>query len=173
MVGGKFVIGPLLEKLGVNWANIGTGANSTMWSADKPFSGSGLARIDAGLDHIYASFAQRVSEGRKMTLQQVDAVARGRVWSGASAKENGLVDELGGLRESFAAIRRQLKLDEKDLLAVTLYPAPEPPGRRLMALIRQFASAPALSPLSIEKLGQALLTQPASSALYYAGPRVE
>lgn len=173
VVGGKFVIGPLLEKLGVNWANIGTGANSTMWSADKPFSGTGLARVDAGLDHIYNSFVQRVSEGRKLSPQQVDAVARGRVWSGASAKEVGLVDELGGLRESFAVVRRQLKLDENALLSVTLYPAPEPPGRRLLALIRQFVSSPALSPLSVEKLGQALLAPPVTGALYYLGPNVE
>ena len=56
------------------------------------------AQVEAEADLFYTDFVQRVADGRGMTVEEVDAVARGRVWTGADALARGLVDELGGLR---------------------------------------------------------------------------
>jgi protease-4 len=53
-----------------------------------------------GVEFVYTTFVNHVAEGRDMTFDEVDAIAQGRVWSGTEAKEVGLVDELGGLKEA-------------------------------------------------------------------------
>ena len=63
--------------------------------------------VEAEADLIYDDFVRRVAEARSMTVEAVDAVARGRIWTGADAHERGLVDELGGIR---VAVRRAMLL---------------------------------------------------------------
>jgi protease-4 len=53
--------------------------------------------LQVSVDHAYAEFLQRVSEGRKKTVAEVDKIAQGRVWAGVDAERIGLVDHLGGL----------------------------------------------------------------------------
>jgi protease-4 len=100
VAGGKFVLSGLWNKLGVNWDDVHVGENSSIISTNEPYSAAGRARMDAIMDNIYDAFITRVAEGRKMPREQVDAVARGRVWTGESALRNGLVDELGGLNQA-------------------------------------------------------------------------
>jgi protease-4 len=68
-----------------------------MFSPLHGFSDDEWARLNAYLDRIYADFTAKVGEGRRLPADRIDGVARGRVWTGADAKERGLVDELGGL----------------------------------------------------------------------------
>jgi protease-4 len=75
-----------------------TNPNADAWSLNKPFTDEQHAHVEAEADLFYTDFVQRVAQGRGMTVEAVDAVARGRVWTGADALERGLVDELGGLR---------------------------------------------------------------------------
>ena len=73
---------------------------------------------------IYDLFLSRVSEGRDLTIEQVDAVARGRVWTGEQAAGNGLIDEIGGLRVAVRRALQQLKLDPETDVALVPFPAP-------------------------------------------------
>ena len=98
MVTGKFVARDLKERLGIGSDSVRTNANADAWSANAPFTDEQHAHVEAEADLFYADFVQRVAEGRNMTVEAVDAVARGRVWTGADAMAHGLVDELGGLR---------------------------------------------------------------------------
>ena len=75
----------------------------TRGRSNAPFTAEQHAHVEAEADLFYTDFVQRVAEGRNLTVEAVDAVARGRVWTGADAMERGLVDELGGLR---TAMRR-------------------------------------------------------------------
>jgi protease IV len=178
VVGGKLVIGSLSEKLGVKWDGIKTGANSDMFSPAAPFSPAASARIDASMDEIYAAFTQRVADSRKLDAGQIDKLARGRVWTGVSAKELGLVDELGGLREAFNAVRTHLGLSEDDLLMVYPLPAPESTTDVIWRIAQQLIALPTLAPLSLTSLKaelQAALGLPALSttgSVVYMGPRV-
>lgn len=95
--GGKIVLEDLWNKLGVSWEGVSFGANAGMWSSNAAFDPVTRQRLEGALDGIYDAFRERVAKGRNMTPEQVEAVAEGRVFSGRQAKENGLVDELGGL----------------------------------------------------------------------------
>jgi protease-4 len=68
------------------------------------------------IDHGYEDFLSRVAEARGKTRDEVDAIARGRVWSGEDAKELGLVDELGGLEEAIASAAKRAGLEESHRL---------------------------------------------------------
>lgn len=120
--GGKFVLEGLWDKLGVNWDGVSRGKSARMWSANRPFSPEEYAKFDAALDGIYDAFLKRVMEGRRMTHDQAEAVAEGRVFTGRQAKENGLVDALGGLDEAVRQAKKLAKLDDKQDVPVVRFP---------------------------------------------------
>lgn len=108
--GGKAVIGGLLEKVGVTSETVSEGANAGMFSATNAFSEAQWARINAWLDRVYDDFVNKVAEGRGLSVERAHELAKGRVWTGADALENGLVDELGGLEDALALARRKAGL---------------------------------------------------------------
>jgi protease-4 len=105
VVGGKFVTRDLLARLGVSIGSVERGARARMFSTDRPFTDDEWARADQSLDAVYADFVGKVARGRGMPVDAVDAVARGRVWTGADAAGHGLVDVLGGLPDALAIAR--------------------------------------------------------------------
>lgn len=105
VVTGKLVARELKDRLGVGTDSVRTNANADAWSVNAPFTAEQHAHVEAEADLFYTDFVQRVADGRKLSVEDVDAVARGRVWTGADAKERGLVDELGGLRTAITRPR--------------------------------------------------------------------
>jgi protease-4 len=106
VLGGKAVVTGLLDKLGLTTGAVEHGGSARMFSVRRGFSDDEWARIGVMLDRIYVDFVQKVADGRRMSYDDVHAIARGRIWSGADASRNGLVDVLGGLRDA-ADIARQ------------------------------------------------------------------
>jgi len=103
---------PLAKYLGIRVDGVGTSKLSGALRLDRPLSPE-LARIlQAGISRGYEEFLARVAEARKLTRDEVDKVARGRVWSGADAKERKLVDKLGGLPEAIASAAELAKLEK-------------------------------------------------------------
>ncbi|HXQ11910.1 MAG TPA: signal peptide peptidase SppA [Caulobacteraceae bacterium] len=99
--GGKLAIGPALAHFGVDLRDLSVGGPYA--DADSPageFTATQRAAFAASVDRVYAGFIQRVATGRRMTPDQVRAIARGRVWTGVQAKGLGLVDELGGFYQA-------------------------------------------------------------------------
>jgi protease-4 len=85
---------------------------------------------------FYTDFVQRVADGRGMTVEAVDAVARGRVWTGADAFDRGLVDELGGLRTAIERAKVLAGFDaDADVKLVAL------PGTSMLDMLRPKASS--------------------------------
>jgi protease IV len=107
---GKPVLGEALARIGVTSDSVTQGAHSAMFSQLRPFTDDEWALISSHLDHIYADFTGKVAQGRGMTPERVHELARGRVWTGADALANGLVDELGGLDRAAAIARRRAGL---------------------------------------------------------------
>jgi protease-4 len=107
---GKPVTASLLERLGVTTDSVTEGAHADMFTTTRPFSNEEWSKINSWLDRIYADFTGKVATGRNMTPEQVHDVARGRVWTGADAAANGLVDHLGGLDDALALARRMAAL---------------------------------------------------------------
>ncbi|RAU22150.1 signal peptide peptidase SppA [Paramagnetospirillum kuznetsovii] len=121
---GKMVLEEFWKKLGISWDEMHRGDNAAIWSANHPFSPEAKARIDALLDHIYADFTGKAGEGRKLSPEKMDQVARGRIWTGADAKTLGLVDQLGGWFEAKAVLREVAGLKPDDDLQLVAYPRP-------------------------------------------------
>jgi protease-4 len=110
VLGGKVVVADLLDRLGLTTGAVERGASARMFSLRRGFTDAERDRLAAMLDRIYADFVAKVADGRGMPVEAVDAVARGRIWSGADAARNGLVDELGGLRHAADVARRRAGL---------------------------------------------------------------
>lgn len=91
------------EKIGVNWEVVKTGDTADIFTITRPKTPKELNILQTSVDSIYDEFLERVAQGRNLPLEQVAELAQGRVWSGSSAKDLGLVDELGGLDAAIAA----------------------------------------------------------------------
>jgi protease IV len=106
----KPVLSELYGKVGVSTDAVVLGKHAGMFSTAHPFTSDDWQIVDAWLDHIYADFTGKVAAGRGLSAERVHELARGRVWTGADALENGLVDELGGIEEAAAIARRRAGL---------------------------------------------------------------
>ena len=88
------------KKLGITVDVAKTNKHSDLVSIFRPLSGEEKEYLQYGVEEVYDSFLSRVSEGRNMTVSDVDAIGGGRVWSGENAVENGLIDMYGGLQDA-------------------------------------------------------------------------
>jgi len=101
----------LADNIGINAEQVGTNKNAIEYSLFEPMQEHFKNQIQESIEETYQTFLQRVSEGRDMTMAQVDSVAQGRVWSGTEAMEIGLVDELGNLEDAIVAAAELAALD--------------------------------------------------------------
>lgn len=131
VVTGKLVARELKDRIGVGSDSVRTNANADAWSINQPFTDEQHAHVESEADLFYTDFVERVALGRKMSVEAVDAIARGRVWTGADAKERGLVDELGGLRTAITRAKVLAGLEPDADVRLVGYP-----GSSLMDLLR-------------------------------------
>jgi protease-4 len=122
VITGKLVARELKDRLGVGSDALRTNANADAWSPNAPFTPEQHAMVAAEADLFYDDFVQRVAQARGLSAGEVDAVARGRVWTGADAHERGLVDELGGLRAAVRRAKVLAGLDSDAEVSLTGYP---------------------------------------------------
>ncbi len=127
VLSGKPVLSDLLGRAGVTTDSVTEGAHSGMFATTRPFSDEEWALVNDWLDHIYADFTGKVAAGRRMSADRVHELARGRVWTGADALANGLVDEIGGLDRAAAIARRRAGLPAAAPLRI--YPRAAPLDR--------------------------------------------
>ena len=102
----------LLEKFGVT-----TGGTATNWLVGAYDARRGLDPrfekvVQASIEHVYADFTAKVAAARQSTPEKIEAVAQGRVWTGTQARERGLIDRTGGLRDALAAAAGRAKLNQ-------------------------------------------------------------
>ena len=124
VIAGKPVFEEAFGRIGITTDSVSVGRGATMFAPTHPFSEDEWQRINNWLDAIYRDFTEKVASGRRMTVEQVHEVARGRVWTGADAATRGLVDELGGLRKATAIARARAGLpDDAPLRPAVAVPA--------------------------------------------------
>lgn len=121
--GGKIAFEDTFAKVGYNIEGITIGGEfSGAYSADSPFTESQAEAYHGQLQDIYDDFTQRVANGRDLPIERVLEIAKGRVWTGAQAKEIGLVDELGGIMTAIDAAKRLADLDEDANIRIKVFP---------------------------------------------------
>ena len=136
VITGKLVARELKDRLGVGSESLRTNVNADAWSVNSPFTAEQYDMVETEANLFYDDFVRRVAEARKMSVEDVGIVARGRVWTGADAIERGLVDELGGLR---TAVRRAKVLAGLDIDA-TIHLV-DYPGSSVLDFLRPKASS--------------------------------
>jgi protease-4 len=120
---GKVAAGKSLEMVGLEARELGIGKNALFLSSMTPWNNDQLAAVNKQADLVYADFTLKVSEGRKLPLARVLEIARGRVWTGADAKERGLVDELGGFWTAVDDVKKLSGIAPDVRVAFKNYPA--------------------------------------------------
>jgi protease-4 len=144
---GVFVVRPvfagLLDKLGIGYESMTRGEHADVLLSTRALSEGGRERLRAELDAIYALFLDRVAGGRGLSREQVHAVARGRVWTGAQAVDQGLVDSLGGLRAAVRRAKERAGIDPEADVALVAYPKPRSLVEQLDQAFRQAAAVAA------------------------------
>ena len=85
------------KNIGINAEQVKTHENASGYSVFEPIDENFKGFVLESIEKTYATFLKRVADGRKMTTEQVDAIAQGRAWTGVDAHKLGLVDEIGGL----------------------------------------------------------------------------
>ncbi len=102
----------LSKDIGVNSEQVGTNKRSVGYSVFEPISDDFKGLMQEGIEEVYTTFLTRVAEGRGMTIEAVDKVAQGRVWSGLDAIKLGLVDEIGGLDDAISYAASEVSLED-------------------------------------------------------------
>jgi protease-4 len=118
----KFVIDGTLKKLGMNMEGVKDGKYADLYSPVKPFTPEERAKVQEQMQATYDAFVEKAAQGRNTTPEKIDAIAQGRVWTGAQAKQLGLVDELGGLQRALAVAKQRARLSPDSEVELVIYP---------------------------------------------------
>jgi protease-4 len=117
----KFAAEKMLEKIGIETTSVSRGPHADLYSMTDPWDASERARVEALVEDTYVRFKAIVAEGRGMSDEEVEQVARGRVWSGTDAKDVGLIDQFGGLYQAIEDARARANIPEHHELGLATY----------------------------------------------------
>ena len=123
--GGKVVTGGVYGKLGANIQSTSVGRHAEINSPARPYNAEELKKLQEQLQAFYDQFVEKVAEARHTTPEKIDAIAQGRVWTGQQAKQNKLVDELGGLDHAIAIAKQRAKIAADADVEIQIFPAPK------------------------------------------------
>jgi protease-4 len=144
-----------LAKIGVHTDGVGTTRFAGAFDVTRPLDPDVGAMVQSVIDKGYRDFTGRVAQARGQSVAQIDAIARGRVWSGAEAKERGLVDMFGGIQDAVTDAAARAKLGKPDAYQVRYIERQATPFERFFTRFAQNRAAAAL--LHDSSLAQALL----------------
>jgi len=114
------------NKLGITFDGVGTSPHADWPTATRDMTDFEKSRIQQSVNQGYANFTTKAAAGRKMPVEKLRSMSQGRVWSGIEAKENGLVDVLGGIEDAVKIAAKSAKLKEGDY-RVRYYPEKKKP----------------------------------------------
>lgn len=137
VISSKFIFEDALEKLGINWSTLTYGENGDIFTPSRDFDEAELERVNRSLDAIYEDFTTKAAAGREMSVEDIHAIAKGRVWSGADAKRLGLVDELGGLSDAIDHTKVLIGLTPEDLVRLVPYPKQKDPLESILDALEE------------------------------------
>ncbi len=109
----------------MTWDEVHTSRNANAWTQTSDFTPEQRARFSQWLDRVYDDFTTKVSTSRKLSKEEVEKIAKGRIWTGEDAKRLGLVDELGGFPAALRLVRIAAKLRENAPVRLKVFPEPK------------------------------------------------
>jgi protease-4 len=120
--GGKYVFGGTYEKLGAHIESTSIGKHAEINSPARRYNADELKKVEEQLQAFYDQFVEKVADARHSTPEKIDALAQGRVWTGRQARQNGLVDQLGGLDRAIAVAKQNAKIAADAEVELVIYP---------------------------------------------------
>ncbi len=105
-----------MKRLGIHVETIALDASAEAFSMGKPWSEEDTSTLQATVDEVYQRFLKLVADARKMPIEKVECAGRGRVWSGAQAKDHGLIDALGGVDDCLGVVAKKAKLEKYSVI---------------------------------------------------------
>lgn len=118
----KFDLHGLYDKIGVDKQVLKRGQYADLDSDYEPLTGKNLEKLTQEIERFYGAFVSRVAEGRKRPAAEIEPLAQGRVWTGSQAKQNGLVDNLGGIDAAIDIIRHRAHIGSSEKVRLVVYP---------------------------------------------------
>jgi protease-4 len=112
----------LYDKLGLKLETLSRGKYAGLDSVSKPMDDAARAKFSESIDAFYKAFVTRVANGRHRKYADVEPLAQGRVWLGEQAKQNGLIDQLGGLDRAVELIRTKARIAQGTPIELVPYP---------------------------------------------------
>lgn len=137
----------LLGKLGISTETVSRGTYASLLSPANSWSPDERQQVQRLMEALYGSFIQKVARGRDMEVSAVDQVGRGRVWTGAQAKEIGLVDELGGLTTALRVAKERIALSANAAVELIFFPKPKGVVTTLLGRLGMQMKTPLPEPL--------------------------
>ena len=128
---GKVNLRGLYDKLGVKKEIMKRGHFADIDTEYAPLNDEQRAKLRTEIEVFYKGFVQRVADGRRRKYDDVEPLAQGRVWTGAQAKQNGLVDEIGGIDRAIEMVKQRAKIGATEKITLVTYP----PRRNLLQLL--------------------------------------
>ncbi|MCC7418112.1 MAG: signal peptide peptidase SppA [Acidobacteria bacterium] len=122
--GGKIVTGGVYARLGANIDSTSIGRNAEIDSPARPYNAEELKKVQEQLQAFYDQFVEKAAASRHTTPEKIDALAQGRVWTGRQARQNGLVDQLGGLDAAVAVAKQRAGIPIESPVELVAYPPP-------------------------------------------------
>ena len=122
VITGKVSLEGLYEKIGFNIETVKRGKHADFYTTTREFSDEEREMVRRQIEEFYSEFVDKVAEQREMSYEEVHDIAQGRVWTGRQAKENGLVDMLGGLNLALAIAKVKAGLPEDAEVEIVTYP---------------------------------------------------
>jgi len=119
---GKLNLRGLYDKIGMKKEIMKRGHFADIDTEYAPLDDEQRAKLRTEIEIFYRGFVQRVATGRKRKYDEIEPLAQGRVWTGAQAKQNGLVDELGGIDRAIDMVREKAKISSATKVALVAYP---------------------------------------------------
>lgn len=128
---GKVDLSELYKKIGFKKELLSRGKYADIDSEAQPLTPDERAKLRSEIEGFYRGFVQRVADGRKRSYDQIEPLAQGRVWLGSQAKQNGLIDDIGGLDRAVALVKQRAKIGASEKVMLVQYP----PRRTLYDLL--------------------------------------
>ena len=119
---GKFNLKGLYQKLGISKEIISRGKHAEFYSDYRNFTEEEKEILLKGIENTYHKFVSKVAQGRKLSYEQVEEIAQGRVWTGEQGKKLGLVDQLGGMDKAISLAKKAAGISPKIDVALVVYP---------------------------------------------------
>lgn len=135
VLGGKFVLKGLYDKIGINKEIVKTSQYADMFSDYRLFSRDEREKIMELMKEMYRKFLNVVATSRNMEIEEVDKIGRGRVWAGSTALKLNLVDKLGGLNEAVEEAKKLAKIPPEEEIGIIIYPRKKTFFQRLVELM--------------------------------------